>query len=376
MTADLDCPSLMELLDLRNGGGDADTRAHLDDCPRCRALLATVPADIALPELAGGPPGTLADAPKRHPTGPVGVRTGTLWRAVGESADFAWVVMVIGHAPGGRDRVLAAPVVGEPGLATDYDLILDRSLLGYGAFADVGNTGVLLKEQLVESLAALEEPAARVLVDLYRAVLGTGVAPESELLGPEATDERDPRLLAAAERRLALRPLWRRADRLVDAEDGDPVGEPVEDGGNTGRGLALVLDAYVSGPDAEWDRATLLETSGADGHWFDAFCDNRLDLTDRRDIDHLARVLHTLQVGWDEAKPAVVCTLARSEGGSRQAEGPVMPMAARSQPGMAEDDVTEALYADQSSVDRSADARQAAIAQYVADLRRALDDLE
>jgi hypothetical protein len=366
----------MELLDLRNGGSDADARAHLDDCPRCRALLATVPADIALPELAGGPPVAPADAPKRHPTGSVGVRTGALWRAVGKSADFAWVVVVIGHAPREKDRVLVAPVVGEPGLATDYDLILDRSLLGYGAFADVGNTGVLLKEQLVEPLAALEEPAARVLVDLYRAVLGTAVAPKSELLGPEATDERDPRLLAAAERRLALRPLWRRADRLVDAEDGDPVGESVDDAGNTGRGLALLLDEHVSGPHAEWDRATLLETSGADGHWFDAFCSNRLDLTDRRDIDHLARVLHTLQVDWDEAKPAVACTLARSEGGSRQAEGPVMPMAARSQPGMAEDDVTEALYADESSVDRSADARQAAIAQYVADLRRALDDLE
>lgn len=376
MNAELDCLSLMEFLDLRNGGGDADARAHLDGCPRCRALLTTVPADIALPELADGPPLAPADAPRRHPTGSAEVRTGALWRAVGQSADFAWVVVVIGRAPGGEDRVLVAPVVGEPDLATDYDLIVDRSLLGYGAFAEVANAGVLLREQLVEPLGALEEPAARMLVDLSQAVLGTAVAPDSGLLGPEVLDERDPRLLAASERRLALRALWRRADRLVDAEDGEPAAEPIQEAGDTAPGLALVLDEYLPGPHVEWDRATLLEASGADGPWFDAFCDDRLDLTDRRDIDHLARVLHTLNVDWDEAKPAVVRTLVRSEGGFRQAEGPVTPMAARAQPGMAEDDVTEALYADQSSVDRSAEARQAAIAQYVADLRRALDDLE
>jgi hypothetical protein len=54
----------------------------------------------------------------------------------------------------------------------------------------------------------------------------------------------------------------------------------------------------------------------------------------------------------------------------------VMPMAARSRPGMTEDEVTEALYADQSTVDRSPEARRAAINQYIADFRSAMDELE
>jgi hypothetical protein len=50
-------------------------------------------------------------------------------------------------------------------------------------------------------------------------------------------------------------------------------------------------------------------------------------------------------------------------------------MAARSQPGTPEEDVTRDLYADQSEIDRSSKARRSEIAAYLAELRRVLDDL-
>lgn len=51
-------------------------------------------------------------------------------------------------------------------------------------------------------------------------------------------------------------------------------------------------------------------------------------------------------------------------------------MAARSRPGASEEEITKDLYADQSQVDRSAQARSAEIASYLAELRRALDEFD
>jgi hypothetical protein len=383
MNANLDCLSLMELLDVRTGGVDIEAHAHIDACPRCRALLATIPANLTLPQPADGPPARPADAARRPRSGSAGIRTGALWRATGEGDDIAWVVAVIGRAPGGSDRVMVAPVFGQPELATDQDLILEPSVLGYGAFVDMSNVGVLLGDQLVEPLNVLSGRTAQLLADLYRAVFAGEPVPDSEMVGPAVVDECDLRLLAADDRRQAVRALWRRADQLVDAEDASETDGATE--GTTagaaeetpeGPGVAAILDGHLIGASAEWDRPTLLEVSGADGFWLDAFSEDRLDLTDRRDVEHLARIFSTLGVDAHDAEPAIVCSLARSEGGLRQAEGPAMPMAARSQPGMSEDEVTESLYADQSAIDRSPQARKAAIAQYLADFRHALEDLD
>lgn len=374
MNANLDCLSLMELLDLRNGGGDAGAQEHLDSCPRCRALLSAFPPDLTVASPEKAPPGPVTDATRRRPAGAVGVSTGAVWRALADGTDVAWVVIVIGHASGGDDRIMVVPVCGDPDLATSEDLLLEPSVLGYRAFADVGNAGVLLREQLVEPIGRLEEAAARALVGFYRAVIGGEPTPETTLGGPIVLDADDLRLLAADERRLTLRPLWRRADRLVDAEQqAEPLEQPAPAVAPT---VAVLLERHLIGAHSEWDRATLLEESGTDGKWLDAFMKDRLDLTDRRDVEPLARIFSTLKVDTDTAAPAIIASLEQSQGGSRQAEGPVMPMAARSQPGMTEDEVTEALYADQSTVDRSPEARRAAIKQYIADFRSAMDELE
>lgn len=380
MSTELDCLSLMELLDLHADRIVSGAGEHVEACPRCRALLEGLPDDLRLPELRTTRVRTAG--PVRRSPGPGPVRTGGLWRAMPDSpSDFGWVVAIIGRAPDAEGRIVVAPISGEPHLATDADLLLDASPLGYEAFIDVGNLGVLLEDQLVEPVAELPRETAQALVALYRATLGVGEWPSADLVGAQVVDKADPRLLAAAQRADELRGLWRAADKQVlDVSDDlraasatqeleiQSLGDPLR--------ISDVLSARLSGPEAEWDRSGLLEASRAGGARLDAFLDDRLDLTDKRDIDELARVLHALEVPWEEVEPAVSSTLALSPGGTRRAEGQTLRMAARSRPGMSDEETTEHLYADQSGVDTSIDARHRETGKYLAELQQALDDLD
>lgn len=387
---ELQCLSLMELLNIAEGAIDTDGRAHLDACPRCRALLATLPASVQLPALTRSATdqthttkGSTAPAPASS------TRTGSLWRALPTPTDdFAWVVVIIGRSPESDDRFLVAPVIGAPDTPTEQDLLLDRELLGYGAFADAANTGMVLRDQLVQPLGQLGEPEVKALKTLYRAVLGGGPAPEPHLVGTPVLDDADPRLLQADARRQSLRALWRAADRLVDAEDAEEVedvdapdvptsaaGDPAEVEVHVA-GLAATITGYIEGPHASWDRATLLENSGADGAHVDAFLRDELDLTDMGDVSDLARVMRSLDIEWEETERVVTASLWRSSGGVRRASGGSLPMAARGGPGQSEEEVTRALYADQTTVDTSQAARAQQVARYIAELRQALDELE
>lgn len=389
MISELNCLSLMELVDLRADPGDSVAAAHVADCSRCRALLASLPDQLPLPDqplAARGSRRPLTATPTRALAPPARVATGALWRAVPDpGSDFAWLVVIIGRTRDADDRVLVAPVIGTAHVATDADLLLDQSLLGYGAFVDMNNLGVIRDVQLIEPVADLPTATAQAVVALYRATLGAGEPPPAALRGTPVLEAADPRVLASSGRADALRALWRPADRQVeDADDEAEMGAhqaPAVAASQPALAAAAELDDVLStrliGTNAEWDRATLLEQSGADGALLDAFLAGRLDLTDKTDVSDLARVLHTLQVPWDsEAKPAVLQTLRLTAGGARRAEGPSLPMAARSRPGSSDEDVTEQLYADQSTVDESAQARSGEITAYVAQLRQALDDLE
>jgi hypothetical protein len=370
----MECLSLMELLDLRAGAEDPETRQHVDDCPRCRAVLEGMPAELSLPSLQET---TAAVDPRPAVPLPDRVATGQLWRtsATGEH-DWSWVVAVIGISADSEDRILVAPLTAEPGLATERDLLLDSQALGYEAFLDLQNLGSLLRTQLVECLGKLSRPQAVGLVALYRWTLAGDSEPKGLPTGPRVLAEDDPRLLAAAGRGDELRTLWRDADaQVTDEEAENDLDGELNQPSETGIGLAEVLRPRVEGPDAEWDRASLLEHTRIDGARFDKFVTDRLDLTDKTDIEDLANVLHVLDIQWDDAERAVAVSLATSTGGRREASGPAMPMAARSQPGTPEEDVARDLYADQSEIDRSGKARRLEIAAYLAELRRALDDL-
>lgn len=381
MTSYLACLSLLELEELRLGMENPDAQRHLAGCQRCTTLLAQVRAahpsdDAEMPdvELPGG--GHAVGRARRELAETSRVRTGTLWRAAsGPDSHVAWVVGIVGRSPDGSGALLVVPVAGEPEWATEKDLLLDRAVLGYPAFLDMTNLGSLLREQLLEPVAELERPVAEGMVAMYRHLLAGSPAPLEVSRGIAAIDETDPRLLEQAARAEVLQELWRPAHELVQdveeerAEEGAP--EPA-----TVVVLSEVLGRRLEGQAAAWDRTSLLEASRADGARLDAFLVDRLDITDKRDVPDLARVLHVLDIPWDEAEPAVRGSLARSPGGSRRADGPELRMAARSQPGADTERTTDDLFADRTAVDASEEARNREAASYLAELERILDGLD
>jgi len=275
-------------------------------------------------------------------------------------------------------------MVPTPELATERDLIVDDEPLRYSGFLDLQNLGTLLRPQLVECLGALPRTQAEGLVALYRSVLGAGAEPKGLPTGPAVLSQDDPRLLAAEERGEELRILWRVTDAQVadlPSDEDDRATASQEDaesvhGAAPEVGLGEILEFRLKAPDAEWDRAGLLERTGVDGGRFELFARGRLDLTDKADVHDLATVLHVLDVPWEEAENAVTVSLSDSPGGRRETTGPTVPMAARSRPGASEEEISKDLYADQSQVDRSAQARSAEITSYLAELRRALDEFD
>lgn len=361
MNLDLHCLSLLELLDLRNGAGDPAAAEHLQHCPRCRALMATLPATIAVPELADR--SAEAHTASVRPAVPGRTRTGSLWRAAGgPDSDFSWVVALIGRSPDADDRLLVAPIAPTRALATDTDLVLEPQVLGYDAFIDVTNLGTLLRSQLLEPVGQLDRSVAQALVDLYRHTVSGGPPPENASRGLPVLDENDPRLLERAARKEALLELWRPALLLVEDARGPALSE--------------VIAPYLEGADATWDRLSLIEETGVDSAHLTGFLSDRLELTDKTDILDLAAVIAALEIPREEAEPAVVASLWASEGGTRIADGPTLRMAARSRAGADEEATKRDLYDDQSRVDASAEARAREVDAYLAELRRALDELE
>lgn len=386
------CPSLLELEELKLGvhadEGDQELARHVAGCPRCRALLTAIGDPAAPAELKpapGAPHAGPAAGAKRAAAEAVGLRAGALWRAAPHAdADFAWVVALIGRSPDVLDALLVAPVSPSPGLATSTDLLLDAPVLGYPAFLDMTNLGSVLRDQLLEPVAQLEREQAQAMLDLYRHLLGAAPAPAGAAVGAPAEDEADPRLLEQAARAEALQELWRPAHLLVQDEE---AGAQLADApradlawtestvGSTAL-LSALLAEHLQGAEAEWDRATLLETSGADGAHLDGFLADRLQLTDKGDVGDLAQVLHVLRVPWEQAERAAQGSLARSAGGERRAVSPPARMAARSRAGADPRQTAKDLYADQSQVDKSDAARAREISAYLAELRRALEELD
>lgn len=401
MNLDMNCLSLLELLELRDGAPNASAERHLAGCRRCQALLHTLPADIspALSELVPVAPAPEPTATVRPVQADGRVRTGALWRAVAEAdAGFAWVVAVIGRSPDSEDCLVVAPVVPQPELATDRDLLLTSAALGYPAFVDITNLGTVLRDQLLDQVGQLDRPAAEAMVALYRHVLSGSPAPPDAPRGLLALDEADPRLLEQAARAEALRELWQPAHSLVRDLDERAGGEVRAEEGRVhskavvsadagaampdtskaagGAPVSVLLRARLEGPDADWDRNSLLERSGVTGGHLDSFLRDQLDLTDKRDVQDLARVAHVLGLDSADVESAVVVSLQRSTGGTRQAHGPTVPMAARSRAGADSEQTARDLFADRTSVDDSEQARTREIQTYLAELRRELEELE
>jgi len=198
------CLSVLELLDLAAGEDDPLARRHVACCRRCRALLAGLPDVWSFTDV---PPARVRVAARPSARRPDGVRSGQLWRAVGlQSADWAEVVAVVRSCPNRGRAYLVVQWIIEQELATDADLVLGPDPLGYPAFLDLANPGIVLEEQLVTCLGRLPRKQGEAL-----AALGRGLDPTAPT-GVPVLAAGDPRLLAEQARADRLRALWPAAD--------------------------------------------------------------------------------------------------------------------------------------------------------------------
>lgn len=355
---DLECLSILELLDIRNGDAPADSRAHAQDCPRCSVLLATLqPFDqpqLSTAELA------VVGRPQAEP--PERVGSGQVWTVASPDAGFQELVVIIGRSPQQEDQLVAAPVTTEIGMATDLDLLLDPELFGYAAMADMASQGLLFETALETFIGRMGRPQTEQLVALYRAVVGDAEIPEDAPTGLPVLGPEDPRLVARQVRHERFASFWREVDATVDAEEPEPQAEP----------LSVLLSQAMAD---EWDRNSLLEATSITGEALDAFFADRLDLTDQSDIEQVGALICKLHLPLKNAMPAVEASLMRSPGGLRVADQNVQRAAARSKRGADPAEVTNLLFARSSRVDDSADARGQAISSYLRSLEKILEDL-
>lgn len=116
------------------------------------------------------------------------------------------------------EALTVVPVSGDVHFATEWDLLLDRNLLGYVAMARVWNFGTVLREQVAEVAAMLSESQQRALDALALAARGSGQVPAGIPVGPPTIEEADPRLLHQEVEAELVRRFWEPALALAGAE--------------------------------------------------------------------------------------------------------------------------------------------------------------
>ncbi len=116
-----------------------------------------------------------------------------------------------------EEGLAVVPISDEVRMGTDWDLFLPQHLLGYAAIAQTWNHGLVLAEQVRDSIAQLD---SGVLADLHRMVHAASRSdgpPLDVLHGPPALDAGDPRLLFQEEVAEQLLGFWEPAMSLAGA---------------------------------------------------------------------------------------------------------------------------------------------------------------
>lgn len=176
-----------------------------------------------------------------------------------------------------EDTLTVVPVSGDVHLATEWDLLLARELLGYPAMAQVWNFGTALPEQIAEVAAELGEQQRTELDALAQAARGAGEIPDGLPVGPPTLDDGDPRLLYQDDQAGLAHRFWQPALALAGAET---LGQLVHHRREELRVSAAQLES-------------VLDTRG----WLDALETDRLDLRRVLPAGALAAVLRQLRVG-------------------------------------------------------------------------------
>ena len=173
------CPALSELF---AADPSARVSAHVAECRRCQALLASVndrlPVDLDEP----GEWSVDNDEPS----------AGEVILVAAPTSDEYLSSIV---AKVGDESVTVVPVSGQVEAASEWDLLLDGAVLGYQAMAEVWNFGTVLPEQVGERLVKLKADVLEQLYQLLRAATMSGTVPVGVPVGVPIVGDDDPRLV-------------------------------------------------------------------------------------------------------------------------------------------------------------------------------------
>jgi mRNA-degrading endonuclease toxin of MazEF toxin-antitoxin module len=354
------CLSVLEIL---RAPDDLDARRneHLLECPRCRALqrmLLPVPPSLPATET---PPAGAGGSRRANPTSDA-VDPGSIWVVASEGC-LNEVAVILDQTNNADGTVDVAPTSTTLLDATEFDLRIPSatSTLGYAFAVVVRARGSLSKARLERRIGELDEQQferLRSLANSFRDGEALAMAADTgtPLQGPD-----DPRSI-----KLSLL-LDRLNTAFIRSEHPDA---PPTVAAEALPSIGSLIESAVGGP--EWDEPTLAEEAHVSQQTLRAFRDDSLDLTDRRDLADLLKVVRVL-------RPANVLdlireSLKRSPGGVRRGTGGAAALAARSFAHVSEEQRRLDLYRDQSEIDTSPEARASAVEAYLRDVEGELDD--
>ena len=315
----------------------------------------------------------IASAARPTEPKPQDLRAGQLWAARGADPDWRYIVVVLGKPESEQDLAMVVPIAEEVEQASDLDLIVPDSPLGYSHLILAWQHGPIFAGQLERFLGDLPTESTEALKRVYTTIV-TGEANEvneaNEGVGPPLAGPDDPRRRFRSEKLEWLRPLWQPLrEAVVSDEDED------EDEDSVDPKPALVgLFEKVFAED-EWDVVSLCEAAALDGQQWRRFSAGQLDLTGQLDLPQLARVFSELGRDFDEVAPAVEQTLWLNPGGQLRASPHEQRLAARSFSDVSEAQRQRDIQRGRRKVDESEAGRRAAVASYLNALAKAMDEL-
>ncbi|HMJ01168.1 MAG TPA: hypothetical protein VK488_15155 [Gaiellaceae bacterium] len=177
--SDARCPSLIDLFAQERQPGIDE---HVADCVRCQALLAGQEERVVVDAAEASEWQESADA----------VEAGAVVLLSSPDTDEYLPAVVAKVAD---DAVTIVPVSEHVELAAEWDFILDASVLGYEAMAEVWNFGSVLPEQVAEHVVTLRQEVLESLRQLLRAAVSSGEVPEGVPVGVPVLSGDDVRLL-------------------------------------------------------------------------------------------------------------------------------------------------------------------------------------
>lgn len=351
-----ECLSLMELMELKEAGATRHAK-HVRDCPRCRTLLANLPA-FAAGEVVIAESGEVGTGVVRPTEQTVEVRPGAIWIADdGQGLGFREIVAIVGRSRRDPRLLVVVPVSEDVEQGTDLDLPLEQTTLGYPAQLVVWNHGWIYDDQLLSPIGSLDEAVRGEMTSLYRWLVAGGERPALRAVGgPPLVAPDDARHVRRDGERERLQALWRGVSR-----DQEPTGEEDETRLVASPPPSFGSLVASSLETDEWDEVTLAERASIERADLARIVADDLDLTWATDARLVVALARTLDFELHAIEEPLRLSLARSRGGEPIA-GEHFRAAARSTSGVPDEQVQRDLHT--GAVDESDEARARQIERY------------